>query len=114
MSDSTCRHAYAPPASDRRRRASPSDIHRAAPRRSRCRGRTRPPRSSVARTLAAEVEQILRDAPDLHFLGTLGDAIAAVVAGGLPQRPGRGGTQTPKHLHPPTTRPPHKTGAAAV
>src|SRR5205823_607133 len=101
---STYRHAYAPPASDRRRRASPSDIRRAVRRRSRCRGRTRPPRSSVARLLAAEVEQILSDAPDLHFLGTLGDAIAAVVAVDVFERQCTAVTDAAMHLHRPISR----------
>src|SRR5258708_27227266 len=69
--------------SDWRRQASPSGTRRAARRRNRCRGRARSAPSSPARLLAAEVEQILRHAPDLHLLGALGDAVAAVGAGGL-------------------------------
>src|SRR5258706_8857196 len=104
MSGSTCRHACAPPVLDLCRRASRSDIHRAAPRRSRCRGRTRQPLSSAARTLAAEVEQVLRDAPNLHFLGTLGDAIAAVVTVDVLERQRAAVTDAAMHLHCPVSR----------
>src|SRR5258708_30448130 len=110
MSGSTCRRACARPASDRRHRASPSDTRRAVRRRNRRRGRARPAPSSPAGLLATEVEQILRDAPDLHFLGTLGDTIAAMVAVDVFEPQCTAVTAAALHLPRPITRLPAPPG----
>src|SRR5260370_7726857 len=90
--------------SDWRRQASPSGTRRAARRRNRCRGRARSAPSSPARLLAAEIEQILRHAADLHFLGALGDAIAAMMAIDVLERQRAAVADAAMHLHRPVRR----------
>src|SRR5258708_19498976 len=92
--------------SDWRRQASPSGTRRAARRRNRCRGRARSAPSSPARLLAAEVEQILRHAPDLHLLGALGDAVAAGGGGEGVRQPPAARTPAPPPPSPPPPPPP--------